>query len=515
MRPSFLKTAALLSFVFMLSNCKAQPVKETQLHSNSVANSDRQPAVAGAFYPADKNSLNQMLEIFFNQAQSVLTSQPLAIIVPHAGYIYSGSIAAAAYKQIDRNREFKHIFIIGSSHTMYFEGASVYTGGNYITPLGKVPIDSLALQLTKKNKILSDDPKPHEKEHGIEVQLPFLQYWLKKGFSIVPIIIGGESLETSRKLAQVLSPYFNEENLFIISTDFSHYPKDSDAKISDQAMTKAVLSNSPEKFMQAKNDNENNHIPNLVTAICGWTSVLTLLDITEKLNDIEFKEILSRNSGAIENGDKERVVGYVAIGVVKNINQEKETSFNLSDEEKISLLKIAKNTVSEYISKKTIPQINEKTLSVNLMVKAGAFVTLKKNGELRGCIGNFKSDEPLYKTIQAMSVASSTEDYRFSPVVVSEIPKIEIEISVLTPMKKINSIDEIVMGKHGIYIRKGMQSGTFLPQVATETGWDKEEFLGHCAQDKAGIGWNGWKDADIYVYEALVFGENDFKDQIK
>jgi AmmeMemoRadiSam system protein B/AmmeMemoRadiSam system protein A len=515
MRPSLVKINILLGFIFMLSTCKAQPRSEPRTSENTLDYTDRQPAVAGTFYPADKIALDQILEGFFNIAPSELASQPLALIVPHAGYIYSGGIAAAAFKQIDRNREFKHIFIIASSHTMYFDGASVYTGNNFITPLGKVPVDTLSRQLAKNNKILSDDTKPHEKEHAIEVQLPFLQYWLKKGFSIIPIVIGGESLETSRKLAQILSPYFNEENLFVISTDFSHYPNYADAKISDMAMTNAVLTNSSKKFLQAKNNNENNNVPNLETAMCGWTSVITLLDITEKLNDIDFKVISSKNSGDIVNGNKDRVVGYVAIGVVRKKNQESGPTFNLSDEEKIRLLAIARSTISDYVDKRTVPVINEKALASNLLQPLGAFVTLKKNGELRGCIGNFISNEPLYKTIQSMAVASSTQDYRFVPVVVSEIPKIEIEISVLTPMKKINSIDEIVLGKHGIYIRKGMQSGTFLPQVATETGWDKEEFLGHCAEDKAGIGWDGWKDADIYIYEALVFGENDFKTKIK
>jgi hypothetical protein len=142
-----------------------------------------------------------------------------------------------------------------------------------------------------------------------------------------------------------------------------------------------------------------------------------------------------------------------------------------------------------------------------LKTPCGAFVTLKKYGNLRGCIGRFDASEPLYQVVQEMAIASSTQDYRFSPVELKEIPELEIEISVLTPMRHISSIDEIELGKHGIYIKKGNRSGTFLPQVATETGWTKEEFLGHCAQDKAGIGWNEWKDAEVYVYEALVFGE--------
>ena len=142
-----------------------------------------------------------------------------------------------------------------------------------------------------------------------------------------------------------------------------------------------------------------------------------------------------------------------------------------------------------------------------LQKKAGAFVTLHTSGKLRGCIGRFDVDEPLYKIVQEMAIASATRDYRFAPVTAAELSEINIEISVLTPLRKIQSIDEIVLGKHGIYIKKGMQSGTFLPQVATDTKWSLEEFLGHCARDKAGIGWDGWKDAEIFIYEAIVFSE--------
>jgi len=113
----------------------------------------------------------------------------------------------------------------------------------------------------------------------------------------------------------------------------------------------------------------------------------------------------------------------------------------------------------------------------------------------------------LYQNVQEMAVAAATSDYRFNPVSASELPSIDIEISVLSPMRKISSVDEIVLGKHGIYIRKDGRSGTLLPQVATDRKWTTEEFLGYCARDKAGLGWNGWKDAEIFVYEAIVFSE--------
>lgn len=186
--------------------------------------------------------------------------------------------------------------------------------------------------------------------------------------------------------------------------------------------------------------------------------------------------------------------------------------FTLNEKDKGDLLSIARETIKQYLGARNILVVNTAAISENLKTNCGAFVTLHKNRALRGCIGSFSSHEPLYKVVQEMAIASSTKDYRFPAVAPKEVDRLNIEISVLTPMKKINSIDEIELGKHGIYIKKGDRGGTFLPQVAKETGWTKEEFLGHCAQDKAGLGWNGWKDADIYIYEALVFGEKDALD---
>ena len=472
---------------------------------------DRKPAVAGSFYPSDKSELKKVLKEYFSQAPAVLKQRPLAVIVPHAGYVFSGSVAAAGYKQIDRDAVFQHVFVIGSSHTSWFDGASAYAKGDFITPLGKVKVDTLTAWLVKKYNFISGVTRPHEREHSIEVQLPFLQYWLKKPFTIVPIIIGGDSPVTCSRIAEALEPFLNSENLFVISTDFSHYAKYSDSNISDSIMAVAVLSNSSQTFLKTKRSAEGNHIPNLETAMCGWTSVLTLLDITEKHPEFAFLKIAHKNSGdSPQYGDKSRVVGYYAIDLVQKKKEEVQ-SFDLSETEKTTLLRIARQTIVEYIKNKKVPEIDEKVLTHGLKVPAGAFVTLTENGQLRGCIGSFQPSESLFSTVRSMAIAAATADPRFEPLKVSEIGRIRIEISVLTPMKRIQSIHEIELGKHGIYIRKGDKSGTFLPQVATDTHWTKEEFLGHCAQDKALIGWDGWKDAEIYTYEALVFGEEEKK----
>jgi hypothetical protein len=258
--------------------------------------------------------------------------------------------------------------------------------------------------------------------------------------------------------------------------------------------------------------NNASNINNLATSICGWTSVLTLMYITEKIPGLKYSLIDYKNSGdAKYYGDKSRVVGYCAISVSQEATEQttiqEGSSYQISAADREKLLGIARETIITYITHGQVPEMKEEGMSPTLLTPAGAFVTLHKQGKLRGCIGRFNPDIPLYKVIQEMAISSAFRDYRFSPLKPDEIPEIKIEISVLTPLKRIYSTNEIELGKHGIYIKKGLSSGTFLPQVANNTGWTVEEFLGTCARDKAGIGWDGWKTAELYTYEAIVFEE--------
>jgi MEMO1 family protein len=469
---------------------------------------DRQPAVAGSFYPAQKDELTATLKQLFQHAvPSKGIQNVVAVIAPHAGYVYSGEVAASAFSQIDPTKEYENIFILGSSHHIAFEGASIYSQGNFITPLGPVKVNTdLAEQLLKKSNLFSNRTDAHDREHSLEVQLPFLQYLLKKDFKIVPIVLGTQSPETCRRIAEALRPFMSTKNLFVISSDFSHYPSYADAKIIDKATADAILTNSPENLIRSMAKYEQKSISNLATCLCGWTSVVTLLSMTEGNGDVAFTQIQYKNSGDTDYGDKNQVVGYNAIAMSMRAKKE-QSEFTLRDKDKKVLLTLARKTVEEYVKNHTRSELDEKNVSSILKVPCGAFVTLKKHGELRGCIGRFDASAPLYKVVQEMAIASSTQDTRFLPVEPNEIPELEIEISVLTPMRRISSINEFELGKHGIYMRKGYRSGTFLPQVASETGWTKEEFFGHCAQDKAGIGWDGWKDAELFVYEAIVFGK--------
>ena len=403
--------------------------------------------------------------------------------------------------------------MLASSHVKYLNGASIYFQGDYITPLGNVKVNTeLAKELIDSNKLFSFDNEADANEHSLEVQLPFLQYHMKTDFKVVPIIIGTQSKRDCEAIAEILKPYFyDDKNLFIISTDFSHYPSYKNAVAIDLATANAVMLNSPKELLNTIERNADKGIYNLATSMCGWTSVLTMLYMTQENPGITISPILYKNSGDSPYGEKDRVVGYYALAVSNNKVAQNDTEFKLTGKDKETLLHIARNTVNTYIQKSKVPEINTTGFSDNLNTHCGAFVTLHKDGKLRGCIGRIKVDEPLYQIVQQMAIAASTQDTRFKPVKKDELDDIEVEISVLTPLKKIDSIDEIILGKHGIYISKGYSSGTFLPQVATETGWSLEEFLGHCARDKAKIGWDGWKGADIYIYEAIVFSEDEIE----
>lgn len=472
---------------------------------------DRQPAVAGQFYPASTEKLEQELNALFADAAPREYRHVRAIISPHAGYVFSGVIAASAFNQIDDSVSYKHVFVIGSSHRASFKGAAVYCDGDFLMPYGKEQVDTgFGKKLVELHPdIFTDDREPHMLEHSIEVQLPFLHHVLKGGYKIVPILLGSSEPKVCKQIALALKPYLNEENLFVISTDFSHYPGYDRAKSVDLDTERAIMSNDPKHLLVVLAENAQKHIPNLATSLCGWPSVLTLLYMTENNHSLLYQGVKYSNSGDAEMfGDRNQVVGYWAIAVTEA--QECKGGFSLTEEEKQRLLHEARGAIEKLFRKEDRPPLDLDECSSALKGHCGAFVSLhKKDGSLRGCIGQLTGDRPLVQTVRDKAVWAAIYDSRFPPVKEQELKEIDIEISVLSPLRLIEDISEIELGVHGIYLVKGFYSGVFLPQVATETGWDKETFLGHCARDKAGIGWEGWKDAEIYIFTATIFGEKE------
>ncbi len=280
---------------------------------------DRQPAVAGRFYPADPDELRKLVISLFKNAKPKIVSNTAAIISPHAGYVFSGPVAASAFNQIDTDKQYKNIFLLGTSHTTYLDGASIFSQGDCIIPGAKIKVNrQLANELIEKYSFFTYNPKAHAYEHTIEVQLPFLYYKLKNhDFQIVPIIIGTNNIATIGQIAKALKPYFTPDNLFIISTDFSHYPPYEEAKIVDKRTAEAILTKDPQIFLQTIEENERAGIPNLATSICGWSSVLTLILLAQDDPGLEFKIIDYRNSGDSIYGDHFQVVGYYAIALVR------------------------------------------------------------------------------------------------------------------------------------------------------------------------------------------------------
>ena len=479
--------------IMMMNSCNSQ-TKEPVVRPATQAN---------RFYTGNPQELSEEVDsLLTRHSATAKYDNAAALIVPHAGYYFSGSVAASAYMSIPADKSYKRIFLLGPSHHEWLDGASVNTEADrYATPLGEVEVDhETAIQLTEADSVFAYRKEAHDREHCLEVQLPFLQRRLGNVPPIVPIIISTNDFRKLKRMAEVLKPYFTEENLFVISSDFSHYPSYEDACEVDALTGKAVESGDVQQFIAALETNARSGKRNLATSACGEFAIITLLCMLD--SNYEVKHLMYQNSGDIDDHDLSRVVGYHSFVVLRH---QHDSEFVLSDKEKSLLKEIALQSIKDSLDGKRITPLPTVAQYPTLSRKCGAFVSLHKQGHLRGCIGHFGEDVPLHEIVAEMARAAAFEDPRFHPVRRDELADIDIEISVLTPMRRIQSLDEFQLHRHGIYIRKGRRSGTFLPQVADEVNWTKEEFVGHCAQDKAGIGWDGWRDAELYVYEAIVF----------
>ncbi|MFA7255729.1 MAG: AmmeMemoRadiSam system protein B [Candidatus Omnitrophota bacterium] len=480
----------------------------------------RKAAVAGGFYPGDKAGLEKYVDELLRQANPPVIKEPIrAIMVPHAGYIYSGPVAAYAYKELE-GRDIKTVILIGNSHHHSFDGIAVYAKGAFETPLGLVPVDeNFTAKLLAADAAIADRPDIHEDDHVLEVQLPFLQRVLKN-FKIVPILFSGDSLELARKLARILPPLVDDKTLIVASTDMSHYPSYTDAVTADKKTLDAVLTGKMEDLDATLQTLASENVPQAETFLCSPSGVRVALLLTQNPENLQPVLLKYANSGDSPAGEKGRVVGYGAVAFVAKQStlstipppaaEEKKSAPDengMTSQDKEELLKIARATVENYVQTGKSPEFSP--ASSALREPRGAFVTLKENGQLRGCIGQFEPSEPLYKIVQQMAVAAASEDPRFRPVSADELGQLTYEISVLSPLRKVETADEITLGKHGVQVSKGFHHGVFLPQVATETGWSKEEFLSELCSQKAELPGDCWKDPDVdlQVFTADVFSE--------
>jgi len=466
----------------------------------------RKPSAAGTFYPSNPKQLAGMIQKYLSTApKTSVNGQLLAMMVPHAGYIYSGLTAAYAYKLLE-GQKYDTVIILGPSHHVAFDGVAVYPAGSFSTPLGEVPVDeALAEELIKESPLIRALPQAHSAEHSLEVQVPFLQETLKSGSKILPIEIYQPNFNTCKTLAQALNKVFKPgKHLLLMSTDMSHYHPQETAVAMDKPTLNLVAELSIEELVGHLN-RENGEL-------CGEAGVLTGMMMLKAMK--AKGKLLHYSTSGDATGDNSQVVGYGAVafyhaGEGKADLPQPEDSFELSSQEKIMLLKIARRTLDTYITTGQVPSVDEKLKILD--EKRGMFVTLKKGSDcdLRGCIGYVLAEKPLRQAIVDLTIASATQDYRFSPVTAKELKDLKIEISLLSPLIRENNLENIVMGKHGVYLKQGGCSGLFLPQVAEETGWDRDEFLNNLCAQKAGLNPNAWKDprTEIYTFTVSHFEE--------
>ncbi|MFQ5647458.1 MAG: AmmeMemoRadiSam system protein B [bacterium] len=465
----------------------------------------RKPAVAGAFYPGDARRLTSQVDSYLSKAApETLTGDLLALISPHAGYIYSGPVAAYSYKLLEGKTSYDTVVIVAPSHYLPFAGASVYQGGGYQTPLGVVPVNSgLSARLIKNSPCLEYVEAAHHKEHSLEVQIPFLQHTLKD-FKLVAVVMGSQDWDTCQKVSHALVKTLGQEKniLLVASSDLSHYHPYAEAVKLDRKVQSYVSAYDPMGLSKALSTRK--------CEACGGGPVITVMLAAQQLGAQKAKVLKYANSGDTA-GDKSQVVGYMAAALVGKrqavtVIDPPEKKEGLTDREKKSLLKLARQTIAQAVKGEKITGLPQEELTDQLREIRGAFVTIKKQGRLRGCIGHIVGRLPLYLTVKDMAKAAAMEDPRFSPVQEEELHELELEISALTPLKKVEDPEKIEVGKHGLLIKRGWHSGVLLPQVPTEYGWDRRTFLEQTCK-KAGLPPDSWNspDAELFSFTAEVF----------
>ncbi len=361
MKPHLFIPMVCLTFLFA-TTCQGQKTSQE---------TNRLPAVAGSFYPEDSGSLSAMLAGFFAHTECKSTpgsSQVVAIVAPHAGYVFSGQVAAWSYAQLDPQIQYNTVFIIGTSHYEHFDGASIYQGDNYITPLGEVKVNKvIADEMISASPYIFFKPSAHLKEHSIEVQLPFLQYHLKHPFKMVPVLLGTSDPAVIKAVADVLEKYRTSGNIFILSTDFSHYPTYAVANNTDSLTAQAFMSHDPKLFRNYVTDSERHPDSGLLTPMCGWPSALVMMRIFGDPEKYDYTPVFHQNSGDTQYGDKTRVVGYYSIMITSKLPPMEDSNSNLNRTEKILLLKIARESIEAYLRTGKALEYDEDVLPARLL----------------------------------------------------------------------------------------------------------------------------------------------------
>jgi hypothetical protein len=486
----------------------------------------RQIAVAGppgmGFYPDDPKVLREEIDQFLDRATlPEFTGDIVAVMAPHAGYPYSGPVAAYSYKAL-KGKPYSTVILLGNSHGTRFEGAALSEDDEWQTPLGPVAVDrQIVDELAAQGPPFFKSRQAHLTEHSLEVQTPFLKVVLPDA-KIVPILLCDVGQEKYRDIARALAPILKRpDTVLVASSDMSHYPSYEDATRCDKATLAAVTSLDPTKMRACDEGLMREGVPNLACTLCGMAAVATAVIAVKDVGVNQAVVLKYANSGdtAPETKPQRRCVGYGAVAFLAPEGVRGKTAqagkappqaeSALTRDEKIRLLRIARQTLQASFGQGEKPSLDPGG-SAALARKTACFVTLKIGGELRGCIGELEAREPLIQAVAHRAISAAMEDPRFRPLSERELAKVTIEISAMSPLRKVASPDEVVVGKHGVVVRQSFHSGVFLPQVAPEQGWDRDTMLTVLCREKAGLPGDAWrKGAELWVFTADVFGEEE------
>jgi len=509
----------------ILASCLSACARGSEEMMNTERDEVRRPVVAGTFYPGDAAELAAAIDGYLTDAgQLELSGEIAAVIAPHAGYVYSGGVAGAAYAQLGE-QSFDTVVVVAPSHRVPFRGSSVYGGSAYETPLGTVPVDEeLADAIRGDGEQFAYRSGAHSAEHSLEVQIPFLQRTLKE-FAIVPIVMGEQGEESVRALAGAITRAVEANSsrvLLVASTDLSHYHDQKRASALDKIIVDRVAGFDPEGLLADLAAGR--------CEACGGGPMAVVMMAARQLGADRSTVARYATSGDI-TGDMSQVVGYLSAVLTRPSSEPDATTpgnaaaddataaveadggsaedapyEGLTSDERLTLLGLARATVEAAVRGEPLPHPDETTPA--LRMPCGGFVTLDKGGDLRGCIGYVVAVKPLHETVSEMAVQAALHDPRFPAVSVDELPDLEIEISVLSPLVTVADVSEIQVGRDGLVIRGRGTSGLLLPQVASERGWSRETFLDQACV-KAGLPPGTWRDRDITIqrFSAEVFSE--------
>ena len=461
---------------------------------------------AGTWYPGSPEGLTKEVDELLEKAVvPTISGKPVALISPHAGYRFSAPVASTGYRCL-RGQAYKRVIILAFSH----QNAGRYKGVDvpkeltaYNTPLGDVPIDREVCDQLLKNPVFVSKPDIDAGEHSLELQLPFLQRVLKD-FKLVPLLVGRMEMQDYAQAAAAILPFVDEDTLLVASSDFTHFgPNFGYVPFKDDVPARLgkLADDAAAPIMQGDFDGFAAHLAKTQDTICGRGPISLLLRVLSMDGGAGGVRAGFDTSGRM-TGDYENSVTYQSIVLTRRPG-------TLEARDREELLKLARQTVTAHLGKQPLPDVKAEQLPAALRENGACFVTLENHERLRGCIGNMTAEGPLYQAVMRNAV-SACQDYRFvnDPVTAAELGEIDIEISYLTPMKRIEKTDSIIVGRHGLLIGLGGRRGVLLPQVAARRGWTREEFLGETCR-KAGLPLDAWKQSgtEIYSFEAEVFGE--------